>query len=73
MNNKTPVIFASIPAEINKKYYELLNVCGWYESDKESMFHVIVPRFGANADNVVYDNNNGKLYHITPIKNAKKF
>ena len=87
-NNKTPIIDFYInksdfyDIEYGKTAYEelqkIINNLGYFISSKKELENIIIyviqPKFIIDITNVVYDlnNNDGILYHITPLKNYNK-
>lgn len=69
-SNSTLRISTIIPFNSEEPFYRLLLRCGWYALSQTGDITVVTPKFGADANELVYNQHNGILYHTTPIRNG---
>lgn len=68
----TPIAYVSVSPSKEQEYKQMLNLCGWYETNIIGDMKVITPKFGADANERVYSEHNGILYHTTPVVRKKR-
>lgn len=68
-SNSTLRIFTIIPSNSEEQFQRLLLQCGWYALSQIGDIIVVTPKFGTDANELVYNHHNGILYHTTPIRN----
>ena len=68
----TPIAYVSVSPSKEQEYKQMLNLCGWYETNIIGEMKIITPKFGADANERVYSEHNGILYHTTPVVRKKR-
>ncbi|MBQ0016274.1 MAG: hypothetical protein KBT04_04770 [Bacteroidales bacterium] len=71
-SNETPRICAMIAEENRQQVSQLLTQCGWYDIQPNESISMIVPKFGKDAQELVYNTHNGILYHTTRLSNCDR-
>ena len=73
---KTELIFTKVPTAIISDCERLSKVTGWdiieNTPDCDSTMLIFAPRFGKDANALVYEECNGILYHVTPCENVER-
>ncbi|MCQ2190654.1 MAG: hypothetical protein MJY63_03310 [Paludibacteraceae bacterium] len=68
-SNTTLRIYTNIPSNSEDDFQHLLLQCGWYVLSQIGDITIVTPKFGTDANDLVYNQYNGILYHTTPICN----
>ena len=73
---KTELIFTKVPTAIISDCEQLSKVTGWDIMENipgsDSATLIFAPRFGKDANDWVYEECNGILYHLSPCENVEK-